>query len=152
MYPCHGMPPLARHYHDLAKLNNLAVVLYPCRGLPPLARHHHDLPKLNDLAVVLDPCHGRLPLARHYHDVAKLNEHGTVEMFLCKYYLIGCPSHLIIIKVALAPCHGLGQTVPCRQLSIPLVLPYLLLYYVYNKHGFTPISERTLSRELLVPD
>ena len=100
MYPCDGMLPLARHYHDLAKLNHLAVVLYPCCGLPPLARHHHDLPKLNDLAVVLYPCHGRLPLARHYHDVAKLNEHGTVEMFLCKYYLIGCPSHLINIKTA----------------------------------------------------
>ena len=71
MYPCHGMPPLTQHYHDLAKLNNLAVVLYPCHGLPPLARHHHDSAKLNDLAVVLYLYHGMLPLARHSHDLAK---------------------------------------------------------------------------------
>ena len=67
MYPCHSIPPLARHYHDIAKLNHLAVVLYPYHVLPPLARHYHDIAKLNNLAVVLNPCHGRLQAATISH-------------------------------------------------------------------------------------
>ena len=84
--------------HDMAWLGKIE---WPCCGpyhsMLLLAQHHHDLAKLNDLVVVLYP----------YHD--------SVEMFLCKHYLIGCPSHLIIIKVALGPCHDLGQTVSCKQ-------------------------------------
>ena len=69
MYLCHGMPPLARHYHDLAKLNHLAVALYPCRGLPALARHYHDFAKLNDL------CRGPISMPQH----ARLPEQGTLS-------------------------------------------------------------------------
>ena len=39
----HGMLSLAWPYHDLVKLNDLTLVLYPYRGMPPLARHIHDL-------------------------------------------------------------------------------------------------------------
>ena len=70
----HSVLPLAHHCHDLAKLNDLAVVLYPCCGMPPLAWPYHDFAKLNDLVVVLDLCHDRPPLAQHDHDLAKLND------------------------------------------------------------------------------
>ena len=79
----HGMLPLARHFHDLAKLNDLALVLYPWCGLPPLAWPYHDLAKLNDLAVVLYPCRGLPPLAWPYHDLTKLNDLAVV-LYPCR--------------------------------------------------------------------
>ena len=44
------------------------VVLYPYHDMLPLAWHYHDVAKLNDLVVVLDPCHDTVEmfLCKHY--------------------------------------------------------------------------------------